>query len=78
MLNYSRAELALTTPGTVVPGTGHIVGTTYLCNYWRKTYKVLAGSEDGLVKVHWLEDDRVATHRTALDPKDKVLEAATS
>jgi len=57
------------------------VGAIVLCSYWQEHYTVLSHNLDGTVTVRWHGDARCAnplppresTHRTPLDPRDRVL-----
>lgn len=42
-----------TQPASRVGETGHVLGCTYRCSYWREVYTVTALHDDGDVSVYW-------------------------
>lgn len=53
--------------------TKNEIGKTYLCGYWKKTYKVLDIQKHDIYgesyTVEW-EDGRIGSHSTRFDPKE--------
>lgn len=59
-----------------VDGEAHTFGRAgrrYWCSYWGELFDVLSVNPDRSVTVRWCADGRVATHRTLLDRRDRLV-----
>lgn len=63
-------------PYNPIGETGHKLGATYMCDYWREVYTVTALESDGDVSVRWHggngQQPRNGRHHTNVG-KDKLI-----